>query len=149
MLLGLAATAEVVQRTGEVIMDVGVAGVIAQGPLEGRRRQFPLAQLRQHTPQVRPRFDHVLVQFDGHIVAFSRGGPIAQPVEEFGQLEADFRGRSGGGQGGAIHFRRRGQLPCFFQLGCQAAHLLGGGQMGFGRGGQRRDFVGQERLARG
>ena len=54
MLLGLAAAADFVQRAGEVVMDVGVVGVIAQGPLEGGHGQIALARLGQHAAEVRP-----------------------------------------------------------------------------------------------
>ena len=73
MLLGFVAAAHFVERAGQMIMNVGIVGVIAQGALEGGDGQLPLARLGQHAAQVRPGFDVVLVQLDGHVVAFPGG----------------------------------------------------------------------------
>ena len=76
---------------GEVVMDVGVIGVIAQGPFQRGDCQIALARLGQHAAEVRPGLDVVLVQFDGHIITLPRAGRVTLAIEEFGHLETDFR----------------------------------------------------------
>ena len=66
MLLGLIAAADFVQGPGQVILGVGIAGMIAERPLEGGHRQLALPHFGQHAAQVRAGLDIVLVEFDDH-----------------------------------------------------------------------------------
>ena len=124
MLLGLVAAVHLVERAGEVVVDVGVVGVIAKGPFKRGHRQIVLARLGQHAAEIRPGLDVILVQFDGHVISLSRPAEITEAVEQLGHLEADFRLRPARSHCGAIHVGGGRQLAVLFELGGQTAYVL-------------------------
>ncbi len=88
MLVGLIASAEFIERAGQMVMGIRVVVVMSQRASESGHRQFRLPLLDEQATEIGPRFDVILVEFDGHEIAFPRSAKIPLAIEQLGQLEA-------------------------------------------------------------
>jgi hypothetical protein len=96
--LGVHLPRHFIERAGEMVMRVGVIVMEPQRALESGDRQRQLAEFREQAAQVRPRLDVVFVQFNRHVVTLAGASQIAEPVEQFGELETDIGLRTVAGQ---------------------------------------------------
>ena len=121
--LGLVVAGQLVEGSGQVVVGVGVVGVIGQGPLKGRHGQLALAHVGQQATQVVSGLHVVFIQLQRHVVPFPGAVRIALAIQQFGDLEADFGHRSGGGHGGPVGLH--GRLQVALGVAGVGAALLG------------------------
>ena len=105
---------QAMQQLGFVEVGVGVVGVRVQRDVEGIQSGLRLIQLGRDATELRPSFEVILIEFDGDVKTFERGGEIARSVQRFGEMEMRFGIRRLVEQGQTKGFDRVGHAV-FFQ----------------------------------